>query len=93
MGLEHDPVTSKIFLTFRKMVFLTEILLDSFVVLVTAVTFRCEYIEFFSYQDLTGQDRDFVCLCLLKHEFRYRLLVSSLASTVGRFHSWLLPTN
>jgi len=77
MGLEHDPVTSKTFLTFRKMVFLTEILLDSFVVLATAVTFRCKYIEFFSYQDFTRQDRDFVYLCLLKHEFRYRLLVSS----------------
>jgi hypothetical protein len=47
MGLEHDPVTLKTFLTFRKMVFLTEILLDSFVILATAVTFRCEYIEIF----------------------------------------------
>lgn len=60
MSLEHDPVTAKIFLTFRKMVFLTEILLDNFVVLVVALNFRCEYIEFFSYQDSTRQDRDFV---------------------------------
>jgi hypothetical protein len=47
MGLEHDSVTSKTFLTFRKRVFLTEILSDSFVALATAVTFKCEYIEFF----------------------------------------------
>jgi hypothetical protein len=60
MGLEHNPVTSKAFLTFRKVLFLKEILLDSFVALATAVTFRCEYIEFFSYQDSTRQDSDFV---------------------------------
>jgi hypothetical protein len=82
MGLEHDPVNSETFLTFRKMVFLTEILLDSFVVLATAVTFS-EYIKFFTYQDLTRQDRDFVYWCLLKHEFRYRSLVSS-----PNFNSW-----
>jgi len=68
MGLENNPVNSKTFLTFRKMVFLIEILLDSFVVLATALTFRCEYIEFFSYQDSTRQDKDFVYWCLLKHE-------------------------
>jgi hypothetical protein len=65
------------------MVFLIEVLIDSFVVLATAVTFKWEYIGFFSYQDSTCQDRDFVYWCLFKHEFRYRLLLS-----ISSFNSW-----